>query len=103
MLDVRRICGGKYAVRVSAIPLIPGIQVWAEDVIKVAGQETSLLMPVRHREAWPGTAAMGTGAQDAAAQAVDGAGAHPGGSPGYPAAVARAMKRCRSSRAAGRE
>ena len=54
------------------------IQVGAEDVIEVAGQETRLLILVQHREVRPGTAAAVMGAQHAAAQAVDGADAHPG-------------------------
>ena len=54
------------------------IQVGAEDVIEAAGQETPLLILVQHREVRPGTAATAVGTQHAAAQAVDGADAHPG-------------------------
>ena len=57
---------------------LQGIQVRAEDVIEVAGQETPLLILVQHREVRPGVAATAVGTQDAAAQAVDGAGAYPG-------------------------
>ena len=54
------------------------IQVGAEDVIEAAGQETPLLILVQHREVRSGTAATAVGTQHAAAQAVDGADAHPG-------------------------
>ena len=41
VLDVCRICGEKYAVRASAIPLAPGIQVWAEDANEAARKESA--------------------------------------------------------------
>ena len=53
-------------------------QVGAEDVVEAAGQETPLLILVQHRETRPGAAAAVMGTEHAAAQAVDGADAHPG-------------------------
>ena len=67
-------------MRFAPAPALPlqHIQVGAEDVTEVTGQETPLLILVQHREVRPGTAATVVGTQHAAAQAVDGADAHPG-------------------------
>ena len=100
MLDVCRICGQKYAVRASGIPLAPGIRGWAEDAIEAAGQET----PTAHPRSAPRKSVRGPPRRPwkgrmwrhrlwmAPVRTRE-------RSPGQPAAVARAMKDCCSSRA----
>ena len=69
-----------HQVRLFPTPALPlqHVQVGAEDVVVMTGQEAPLLILVQHRKVRSETGALGVGAQDPAAQAVDGADPHPG-------------------------
>ena len=69
-----------HQVRLPPAPALPlqDVQVGAEDDVEMAHQEAPLIVLVQHRKVRPETSTAGVGAQDPAAQAMNGADAHPG-------------------------
>ena len=69
-----------HQARLLPTPALPlqHVQLGAEHVVVVPQQQAPLLILVQHCKVRPQTGAPGVGAQDPAAQAMDGADAHPG-------------------------